>query len=188
MGGGSGAMVAEPLYLEWRRVDKGKPHHHERQFAYGGKAQPFSTDATLDDDAMGATDGRKEGERRRPLSQQSLFGDFLGCERRGPNWIREPSGAVKCVRTPRRKTLLSLCCQGAHVGLPPSVRLSISIFRRGGGGRGVSDARCRGSVGRYARHGRRLGRRCEGPKGFSFGMRGSERGGLVRRLVRPSLR
>ena len=39
----------------------------------------------------------------------------------------------------------------------------------------VSDVRYWGSVGSYARHGRRLAQRYKGQKGFSFGTRGSER-------------
>ena len=48
--------MAEPCCLEWRRVDKGKPYSCEKQYAYSGCALPFSTDATLADDEMGATD------------------------------------------------------------------------------------------------------------------------------------
>lgn len=54
--GGSRGLVAMPLYIEWRRVDKGKPYYTEKQYIYSGQAEPWMTNATLDDAQMGATD------------------------------------------------------------------------------------------------------------------------------------
>ena len=49
-------MVVSPICIEWRRVDRGRPHFCEQQFAYDGPATPFATDAVLDDALQGATD------------------------------------------------------------------------------------------------------------------------------------
>ena len=45
--GGSTGLALEPLYIEWRRIDPGKPHYHERQLVYEGPATPFATTDTL---------------------------------------------------------------------------------------------------------------------------------------------
>ncbi len=54
--GGSGAMVAEPICLEWRHVAQGKPYYVEQQFVYDGCGTLLTTNDTLGEADMGATD------------------------------------------------------------------------------------------------------------------------------------
>ena len=85
-------------------------------------------------------------------------------------------------RAPRPSGLGSQCQRRLHSWMKRIVGFCGTdtgcVGRRSGGevvSDVVSDARYRGSVGSYARHGRRLGQRYKEQKGFSFGTRGSER-------------